>query len=88
MQLLLDSFQYATTLDVIPPDIMEDEHQGKLKVWDEQTSMSPTSHVHFGHLKAIWAEHTLLEGEVEATALEEKQKCIIHGHILLLRYAL
>ena len=85
--MLLDNFKYATQPGVIPA-LSPEEYKGKLKVWDEGTSTSPTSNMHLGHLQAYWAEHTLPEGSPEAQALKTKQECILQGHILLIDYAL
>ena len=87
-QLLIDSFKYATKPDIIPPELTKEEYKGKLKVWDEGTSTSPTSHMHLGHLKAYWSEHTLPDGGTEAKALEKTRHDILNGHILLLNYAM
>ena len=35
VSLLIDSFQYASPPNVIPPEITEEEYTGKLKAWDE-----------------------------------------------------
>ena len=67
---------------------MGEEYRGKLKVWDEGTLTSPTSHMHLGHLKAYWAEHMLVEGSDEAKELVDKaRQQILDGHLLLLNYA-
>ena len=88
VQQLVDSFRYATMPDAIPAELTPEEYRGKLKVWDETTSTSPTSDMHLGHLKTYWAEHTLPEGSPEAAALEDKRRNILDGHLLLLNYAL
>ena len=87
VSLLIDSFRYATTPDAVPPELTEDEYKGKLKAWDESTSTSPSSHMHLGHLKAYWADHTL-EDKNEAIDLESKRKKILDGHLTLLNYAI
>ena len=87
VSLLIDSFKYTTTPDVIPPEITEEEYKGKIKVWDERTLTSLTSNMHLGHLKAYWAEHTLPEGSNEAIEVETIRKRILAGHLTLLNYA-
>ena len=44
--------------------------------------------MHLGHLKAYWAEHTLSAGGPEAQELEDKQRKILEGHVLLSNCAL
>ena len=88
IQLLIDSSQYTTTPDAIPPEITEEEYKGKQKIWDKRTSTSSTSNMHLGHLKAYWAEHTLAENSNEANLLETTQQQILEGHITLLNYAM
>ena len=87
VQKLLDNFQYVTKPDIIPVELTPEEYKGKLKAWDESTSTSPTSHMHLGHLRAYWAEHTLHAGPL-AEALEENRGRILEGHLLLINYAL
>ena len=88
IQKLVDSFAYVTTPDVIPYELTPEEYKAKLKVWDENTSTSPTTNMHLGHLKAYWAEHTLPENSPEAEGIEEKRRQILEGHLVLLNYAL
>ena len=84
----MDSFRYVTKPDAIPAELTQEEYRGKLKAWDKNTSTSPTTDMHLGHLKAYWAEHTLPEGGQEEEALEDKRQKILKGHLLLLNYAL
>ena len=88
LQMLVDSFRYTTTPDVIPAELTPEKYHGKLKVWDKKTSTSPTTDMHLGHLKAYWAEHTLLDGSPEVEALEDTRQQILEGHLLLINYAL
>ena len=44
--------------------------------------------MHLGHLKAYWAHHTLPDNSKEAKELETIRARILHGHLVLLNYAL
>ena len=88
-QLLINSLQYMTSPDMIPPpELTEEEYRGKHKAWDESTSTSPTSNMHLGHLQAYWADHTLADGSQDSSNLEETRKRILKGHLLVLNYAI
>jgi hypothetical protein len=51
-QLLLRHCKQSFSLDAIPAPTMLDEFVGKLKVWSESTSTSPSGR-HLGHYKAL-----------------------------------
>jgi hypothetical protein len=57
--LFMEAMQYKTTRDLISSTLSLSEYKGKLKIWDERTSTSPSSNMHLGHLKAYWEDHTL-----------------------------
>jgi exonuclease III len=76
------------------PTITEQEYIGKLKVWKESTSTSPSG-LHLGHYKALIARHDY--SAVEAETIEENakkeewdhmQSCLLRLHVQQLNYAL
>ena len=76
------------------PTITEQEYIGKLKVWQESTSTSPSG-LHLGHYKALIARHDY--SDVEAETIEENakkdgwdhmQSCLLRLHVQQLNYAL
>ena len=54
---LVENYRYATAPDAIPAELTPKEYRGKLKAWDETTSMPPTMDM---HLLPIW-ERLLLQ---------------------------
>ena len=54
-KLLVEHMQATTALDSVPAALTEDEWIGKLKVWKESTSTSP-SKLHLGHHKSLVKE--------------------------------
>ena len=54
----------------------------------KQTSRSPTTNMHLGHLKAYWADHTLPSNSTDAKTLDNYRQDILDGHLILLNYAL
>ena len=87
-RIFLEALQYVSKEDAITPQLTLSEYKGKIKVWDERTTTSPTSNMHLGHLKAYWADHTLEPESQAAKDLEECWEEILGGHLLLLNYAL
>ena len=78
------------------PTISDDEFIGKLKVWTESTTTSPSG-LHLGHFKALIARHKYsgepseYETEEEASKREEfnrMQRELRRIHLLLINYAL
>jgi hypothetical protein len=76
------------------PTMNEHEYIGKLKVWQELTSTSPSG-LHLGHYKALIARHEY--SDVEAETIEENakkgewdhmQRCLLRLHVQQLNYAL
>jgi hypothetical protein len=86
--MFVEELKYKTTPDSINECLSLSEYKGKLSIWDERTSTSPSSNMHLGHLKAYWADHTLAKDTVEEQALETLRSKILRGHLLLLNYAL
>ena len=77
------------------PTISEEEYVGKLKVWKESTSTSPSG-LHLGHYKALMARHHYSDvddkqdPEVVANCdeLNYMQTSLLRLHVQLLNYAL
>jgi hypothetical protein len=84
----LENLKFHAKPDQITAALTLKEYKGKLKVWDERTSISPVSNMHLGHLKAYFSEHTYKENSDEAADLEDCRQKILRGHLLLLNYAL
>jgi hypothetical protein len=86
---IVDNMQYiAGSKEAIPYEISEEEFVGKLKVWDERTSTSPTTNVHLGHGKAYYADHDLQEGSKEEQEFNAKRQQILAGHLSVMNYCL
>ena len=76
------------------PTINEQEYIGKLKVWKESTSTSPSG-LRLGHYKALIANHDysgVEEDTIEEYAKKEEwdhmQRCLLRLHVQQLNYAL
>ena len=73
------------------PTISEQEYTGKLRVWKESTSTSPSG-LHLGHYKAFIACHEHSDIDTADEALRDKwnhmQSCILTLHVQILNYAL
>ena len=77
------------------PTISEDEFVGKLKVWRESTSTSPSG-LHLGHYKALISRHQHSEVDSKAnetlqaqkTELDMMQREMMLLHLRLINYAL
>jgi hypothetical protein len=76
------------------PTISEQEYIGKLKVWKESTSTSPSG-LHLGHYKALIARHDYSdvdESDPEAVANKDEwnhmQASLLRLHVQLLNYDL
>ena len=77
------------------PTISEEDLIGKLKVWRESTSTSPSG-LHLGHYKALVARHQHSEVDQDDTEKEQSDKAELDGmqrellllHLRLINYAL
>ena len=76
------------------PIITEQEYVGKLRVWKESTSTSPSG-LHLGHYKAMIARHAYSNIDSEIEADNEKrhqwnhmQEQILRLHVQMMNYAL
>ena len=86
---LLEHLKYTVgSKEAIESKLTEGEFQGKIKAWDERTSTSPITGVHLGHAKAYYALTHLQEDSEEEERFEALRNEIIHGHLVLLNYAL
>ena len=79
------------------PTITKDEFIGKLKVWSESTTTSPSG-MHLGHYKSLLAKHSyssdLFDDELtpelqeQRDELNSKQQDLFDLHLTMLNYAL
>ncbi|KAI2505037.1 hypothetical protein MHU86_9393 [Fragilaria crotonensis] len=79
------------------PTITEEEFRGKLRVWTESTTTSPSG-LHLGHFKALIARHSYTTDAFDDELTEEfkqqrdeldlKQKELFALHLHMLNYAL
>lgn len=77
------------------PTITEEEFIGKLSVWRESTSTSPSG-LHLGHYKALVARHQHSEADnnesdqaqAEKFELDKMQRDLLLLHLRLINYAL
>jgi hypothetical protein len=73
------------------PTITEQEYIGKLRVWKESTSTSPSG-LHLGHYKALIARHEYSDIDTADEELRNEwnhmQSCLLTLHIQMLNYAL
>ena len=77
------------------PTISEDEFRGKLNVWRESTSTSPSG-LHLGYYKALIARHQHSEVDhnnsetlqAEKAELDRMQRELMLRHLRLINYAL
>ena len=97
MQLLLEHLNQTSEMANHrgQPTISEDEFIGKLKVWRESTSTSPSG-LHLGHYKALVARHQHSEVDQDDTGalqaekaeLDMMQRELRKLHVRLVNYAL
>jgi hypothetical protein len=90
MKIFMDACKYVhpDIKNEISGDLSLEEYKGKIKAWDKRTSTSPGSNMHLGHLKVYWAHHLLDQASEQAEALKMARQSILHGHLVLLNYAL
>ena len=76
---------------VAHPTITEQEYVGKLKVWKESTSTSPSG-LHLGHYKALITRHEHSDpdtaDEDQRNEWNHMQSCLLTLHVQMLNYAL
>ena len=97
VQLLLDHLRQTSEMATHrgQPTISEDEFIGKLKVWRESTSTSPSG-LHLGHYKALVARHQHSEVDQDDTKALQAEKVKLSMmkrelrklHLRLVNYAL
>ncbi|KAI2492122.1 hypothetical protein MHU86_22426 [Fragilaria crotonensis] len=99
VRLLLSHLRHTQEMaeDNARPTISEREFVGKLRVWSESTTTSP-SRMHLGHYKALIARHayTTTAPDEELTQefrdkrdeLNRRQQALLQLHLSLLNYAL
>ena len=94
--LLIQHLQQSEAMEALEtrPTISEQEYAGKLRVWRESTSTSPSG-MHLGHYKALIARHAY--SDIESDKLEETeqrdewnhmQSCLLRLHVQQMNYAL
>jgi hypothetical protein len=102
VRILLQHLQVTEDMESTPSNaaVSDEKFVGKLKVWKETTTTSPSG-VHLGHYKALIARHLYsqvadndeaLEEEVKLTELRDEmnhiQQSIRRLHLQLINYAL
>jgi hypothetical protein len=90
-QLLLRHCKHTSTLDAIPTPIALDEFIGKLKVWSESTSTSPSGR-HLGHYKSL-IKPIVLEDKESTPAYDSEELnldrvTLLHAHLGIINYCL
>jgi len=90
----LEQFQRTTELDSIPTTITKEEWVGKMKVWNEATTTSPSG-LHLGHRKCLIREidipqdRSLSDDAIEAlNDLESNRKKMLDAQITLINHAI
>jgi exonuclease III len=82
-KLFLEQFQRTTDLDSISAAITKEEWVGKMKVWNEATTTSPSG-LHLGHHKCLIREVDIpQEGSASAKAIEALEKLERHREKML-----
>ncbi len=87
MQSIVDHMSATVELDKFPATITVPEWEGKIKIWDERTTTSPSG-LHLGHHKALVRPHDLTLDTDGGKALENQRLALLHGQAALLNYAL
>ncbi len=87
MQSIVDHMSATVELDKFPATITVPEWEGKIKIWDERTTTSPSG-LHLGHHKALVRPHDLTLDTDEGKELENQRLALLHGQVALLNYAL
>ncbi|KAG7361856.1 reverse transcriptase RNA-dependent DNA polymerase [Nitzschia inconspicua] len=91
-KLMLTHFRRTTNLDTITAQITEAEWEGKMKVWNENTSTSPSG-MHLGHHKAIIKpfpvpENYDYEDPDKPPLCEDLRNDLVQGQLQLVNYAI
>ena len=99
VQLLIQHLEHIheMELDETRPSVSAEEFRGKLKVWSESTSTSPSG-MHLGHYKALIAKHSYSSERpddeltpeycMHRDELNSKQTNLFELHLTLINYAL
>jgi endonuclease/exonuclease/phosphatase family metal-dependent hydrolase len=77
----------SKTVDKLSGAITIDEVLGKLKVWKEQTTTSPSG-VHLGHYHCLWRDPRMAPNDPQRTEVIENQKKLLAATVKLLNYSL
>ena len=94
--LLIQHLQQSEAMEALEtrPTISEQEYAGKLRVWRESTSTSPSG-MHLGHYKALIARHEYSDIESDKPEETEQrdewnhmQSCLLRLHVQQMNYAL
>ncbi|KAG7341114.1 hypothetical protein IV203_023067 [Nitzschia inconspicua] len=91
-KLMLTHFRRTTDLDTITAQITEAEWEGKMKVWNENTSTSPSG-MHLGHHKAIIKpfpvpENYDYEDPNKPPLCKDLRNDLVQGQLQLVNYAI
>jgi hypothetical protein len=86
-QLLLKHCQSVSTPDAIKPELTLDEFTGKLRIWRESTSNSPSGR-HLGHYKAVCRPIAYACKPHERADLEESRLALLQAHLDIINYGL
>lgn len=86
-RLFIKHMTQQTTTE-LPSEITKEEFIGKLKIWPEKTSTSPSG-IHLGHYKALWQRHNITSNDNPDAIkqFENKRDLIIRIHLALLNYS-
>ena len=84
---MLDNFTRVTDLDSLPKYITLDEFRGKIKVWKENISTSPSGR-HLGTYKALFQPIDFCLDKTPIESLQYKQHAIARVHVQMLNYAI
>ena len=94
--LLIQHLQQSSAMAelVSHPTITENEYTGKLRVWKESTSTSPSG-LHLGHYKVLIARHAysnidsdIPEENAQKDEWNHMQNCLLRLQVQMLNYAL
>ena len=84
---LLQHMKQCASLDQIQDTLTTTEWTGKISVWPEPMSTSPSA-FHLTHSKALIAKHDLTPGSPKYAALEEQWEQLIQWQVDLLNAAI
>jgi hypothetical protein len=86
-QLLLKHCQSVSDPDVIKPELTLEEFTGKLRIWRESTSTSPSGR-HLGHYKAVCRPIAYACEPHERADLEDSRLALLQAHLAIINYCL